>query len=318
MRILVVSVALSLGLLIATVARADDMAEAMAAFEEGKVLFNEHKYAEAAGAFRRAHEIKPNWKLLFNIGQSEAAAKHYGFALDAFEAYLVDGGDDIPLDRQDQVQKEIDRLSRLSGELEVEAPDGAVVHVDGQKRGKLPLPCPIRIAAGMHQIQVKQGETVLAEQHLRITGRGKSLVRVPQPSKETEVVATTQEEPVEEPEAAKDNSKLATWGWILGGTGAALAIAGAVTGGVAVSKHGDLENNCPDKTCSTQPDYDLRDHVDTLKVTTDVLLPLGGALIVAGIVMIVYGRKDSEKSARMRVVPVVAGSQGGLLLEGMF
>ena len=76
-------------------AQADDMSDALKAFENAKVLFHELKYKEAADSFREAYKLKPNWKLLYNIGQSEAAGKRHGLALQAFESYLSQGGDDI-------------------------------------------------------------------------------------------------------------------------------------------------------------------------------------------------------------------------------
>ncbi len=85
-----------------------------------------------------------------------------------------------------------------------------------------------------------------------------------------------------------------------------------MTGGVAVSRHGELQDSCPEKTCASEADYDLRNQVDALKVTTDVLLPLGGALIV----MIVYGERDDPERAQVRVAPAIGGDQGGLFLEG--
>ena len=59
--------------------------EAAKMFDQGKKHFNEGAFVQAAGAFRKANELRPNWKLLFNIAQSEAAAKRYGLALEAFE-----------------------------------------------------------------------------------------------------------------------------------------------------------------------------------------------------------------------------------------
>ena len=101
------------------VARAqDDEDEAMTFFKKGIDLFNSESYEEAAEAFRKAYELKPNWKLNYNIGQSEAAAKRLGLALQAFEAYLSQGGDDIPTERRDEVLKEVERLRKMVGAVE--------------------------------------------------------------------------------------------------------------------------------------------------------------------------------------------------------
>jgi Flp pilus assembly protein TadD len=49
--------------------------DAKRAYEEGVSHFESGRFPEAADAFRKAYELKPIWKLLYNIGQSEAAAK---------------------------------------------------------------------------------------------------------------------------------------------------------------------------------------------------------------------------------------------------
>lgn len=308
-----------LAIVLASPCIAAQESKAKAAFDQGVTHFKNERYEDAAAEFRRAYELHPTWKLLFNIGQCEAALKRYGLALDAFEAYLVDGGDEISVERQAEVQKEIDRLMRLSGELVLEAPAGAEVWVDGRKRATAPVPGPMRIAAGMHQIQIKRGGAVLLDEQVRITGRGKSTVKaLPQgSSKGKEALAATDETQEEEPAESEGTSTVTTWGWVLGGTGAALAIAGAVTGGVATSKHGELESACPDKTCHSKSDYELRDQVDSLKLATDVLLPVGGAMVAAGIIMIVYGSRQ-EKETALSVSPAFARGEGGLFVEGRF
>ena len=100
-----------------------------ALFEKGTSLFQKGDYAAAARAFREANEVRPTWRLHYNIGQSEAAAKHHGRALEAFEAYLSEGGDDVPADRREEVIREIEQLRKMVGMLDIRAPDGAVAQV---------------------------------------------------------------------------------------------------------------------------------------------------------------------------------------------
>ena len=67
--------------------RSDD--EAATAFSKGVKLFKAEKYDEAVKAFRRAYELKPAWKIKFNIGQCEGALKRYGLAIEAFEDEVI-------------------------------------------------------------------------------------------------------------------------------------------------------------------------------------------------------------------------------------
>jgi hypothetical protein len=69
-------------------------------FDKASTLFAEDKFEESAAVFIAAYNLKPSWKLKFNIGQAQAAAKQYGLALIAFEEYLSAGGDKIDSERQ--------------------------------------------------------------------------------------------------------------------------------------------------------------------------------------------------------------------------
>ncbi len=135
MRVLLMTLTVGLVFSAAPCLHADDD-EAKAAFEEGKRHFHAEEFEEAADAFRKAHELKPNWKLLFNIGQSEAAAKRFGLALEAFETYLAQGGDEVQVDRRDEVLSEIKQFRDMTGFLELEGRVGKtyarLLGIDGE------------------------------------------------------------------------------------------------------------------------------------------------------------------------------------------
>ena len=64
-----------------------------------------------------------------------------------FEKYVASGGDEIPADREREVLDEITRLRKLVGSLDIVAPAGSVVLIDGIKRGILPVPGLIKVTA---------------------------------------------------------------------------------------------------------------------------------------------------------------------------
>jgi tetratricopeptide (TPR) repeat protein len=152
-------------------ASADDAAAAKVAFDEGRELFHAEQYAEASESFRRAYELKQSWKLFFNIAQCEAGARRYGLAVEAFERYLAEGGDEVPRERLDEVLAELTRLKALSGMLDISAPEGAIVRIDGIERGRAPLLAPVMVAAGVPCVLVVELDgKVLLEQDLRLIG----------------------------------------------------------------------------------------------------------------------------------------------------
>ncbi len=315
------------GLAVVATANADINEEAMAAFKEGKELFNAGEFARASDAFRKANNLKPNWKLLYNIGQCEAAAKRHGLALEAFEAYLSQGGDDIPEGRQVEVSEEVKRLRGMVGEVEVNAPDGAAVVVDGVERDKAPLPGPLMVAAGVtHQILVKLGDEVLLDRSIKVSSSKTVTVEVeagPQPA----VAAGEEEEKADEaePETAPvadepetKKNKLRMWGWITTGLGAAVLAGSAVTGGMALAKSKDLDGNCDDAGCP-EDYWDSNDTMNTLGTTTDVLIGVGSAVTVAGVVMlIVSATSDEGDEGDVALIPVGAPGFVGASAEWRF
>ncbi len=146
--------------------------KAAAAFKSGIELFKKGEYSKAAEAFRRANELNPSWKLLYNIGQAEAAAGRSGLALVSFEEYISRGGDEIGPERQLQVLKEIQRLREIVGTLDIEAPKGAIIYVDDDARGTAPLAGSLFLAAGVSkQIRVTLEGKEIFNQAVRLSGK---------------------------------------------------------------------------------------------------------------------------------------------------
>ncbi|MBN2525743.1 MAG: tetratricopeptide repeat protein, partial [Deltaproteobacteria bacterium] len=157
----------------ASVTMADDtpsQTDAVAVFKQGVALFDSGDFRGAANAFRQANRLKENWKIQYNIGQSEAAAKRYGLALEAFESYLALGGDEIDIARRDEVLDEIKRMKLRVATLEVSAPPGALVYIDDFLRGAVPLPGPMLISAGvLHVLEIKLDDEVILTQQVKLS-----------------------------------------------------------------------------------------------------------------------------------------------------
>ncbi len=318
MRILTTSMAVCLVSSCCLIVRADDKSEAMTAFEEGKTFFRAGNYAEAADSFRKANRLKPNWKLLYNIGQSEAAAKRYGLALEAFEEYLVRGGDEAPEERQQWVQKEVSRLRGMIGSLMVIAPDGAVVMVDGVERGRIPLSGSIKIAAAVdHEVQINSGKQNMVTRTVKVSG-GEQISVV---ASEDEAVVKTDEDDQPMPEEQSDRDPLWIPGWVTLGAGAAMLGIGVGTGVKMKSLDDALTNDdCFDAgNCIEQYPDDV-DQRDNLQIATIVFLSAGGAAAVAGAVMLILAKKrsDHDQSEQLAILPFSNADLVGIAFNGRF
>jgi hypothetical protein len=295
------------------------------AYDEGVKAFDAGRFSEAAAAFHKAYELKRSWKIRYNIGQSEAAAKRFGLALDAFEAYLGEGGDDVDPARRDEVLAEIQRLRLLVGGIEIVGPAGATVAIDGVARGVLPLGTRLRETAGVdHEIVVvgADGVELLRRAGVRVGSGELVTVEVVAPAKAIAAPPTTANAAAESappaPAGGSGHGPLWTAGWVAVGIGAATAIVGAITGGMALAKQADLEKACPDRSCTSAKDLDLRDSADALGLATDVLLPAGAVLAAAGAVLLIVDAKKGGERAAVAVMPQIGGTGAGLSMEGRF
>ncbi len=306
----------------------DNEAAALEAFKEAKALYADSKFSEAANKFREANKLRPAWKLYFNIGQSEAAAKRSGLAVEAFEMYLSMGGDDVPVDRQELVVAEIKRLRPIVGFVSVTADPGATVIIDGNDRGTTPLPGPLMVAAGTeHDVRIERDGEALLERKVKVAGQQTISMEVEDEAKGDdeplpEGPEVTAPDPEPEPIPQPKKSTRRSLGIAGLGVGAALLVSGAVTGGVALAQFSDLKDKCPGNQCLSTKDEDQASRADTLALVTDILLPVGAVVGTVGIILLVTSRRnretESDAPVALRPVPVIGPERGGLFLEGRF
>jgi len=301
--------------------------EAKVSFDEGKSLFAKGEYTAAAERFREAYRINPSWKLLYNIGQAEASAKRYGLALEAFESYLLEGGDELSPGRQEEIIKETTRLRAFVGMLDIRCVDGVEIVVEDVVRGTTPLPGLIPVSAGKsHEVRAIVNGEVVATKAARVMVGQTLLVElsVTPVVEEPVVEAPAATEPVApqtapSPQTRTDSGKgLRIAGWITAGIGAGLLIGSGVTGGIALKKNSDIKDNCPDGTCPVGEGWD--DEIqsrDALGIATTVMMGVGGAALVAGTVMIIVGYKKGGKET-VRLSPQFAPSYAGASLDWRF
>lgn len=103
-----------------------------------------------------------------------------------------------------------------------------------------------------------------------------------------------------------------TWPWAVMGVGGAMLVGGAITGGVAMGERGSLDAQCPAQLCPA--DYDLagrQSTIQSLAITTDVLLIGGGVIAVTGLVLgIVLGPRTEAIEAQAPPVAAACTSDG--------
>ena len=314
-------------------------------FKQGTSAFDAGQYEEAATKFRAANEANYNWKLFYNIGQAEAAAGNNGRALEAFEIYMTKGSDSIPIIRQDDVLKEMERLRSITGSIDIVAPDDCHVFVDGVERGITPLPGSILVNAGVTlQLQVVQNGEEIFSRNIRVNGAQVKRVSIYEDSKsETEpIVAPVAEQGEDDTkddalEAASvtnasetDSSmnmvdaeqptkarKMKIAGLVVLSAGGAALIAGGVTGGLAIKRKNDMLDECGDDAtaaCSQTSDRNLKDSRTLGNISTAAFIA-GGVLAATGVTLFILGKRQESLIAAQ---PIATPEYAGINFTGHF
>jgi hypothetical protein len=129
--------------------------DAHAAFQRGIQLYRERDLSAALVEFKRAYELVPSYKILYNLGQVAFQQHDYATAIRYFRQYLGEGDADIPRDRQHEVAADILRLQQRVGTLEIQAvEDEAEVLVDDVVVGTTPLVALIPVNTGRRKVEV--------------------------------------------------------------------------------------------------------------------------------------------------------------------
>ncbi|MBN2801721.1 MAG: tetratricopeptide repeat protein [Deltaproteobacteria bacterium] len=296
-------------------------------FTRGNVLFGEKKYTEASEAFREAVQLMPSWKLYYNIAQSEAAAKRFGIALEYFEKYMTEGGDDVPEERLEEVLKEVRRLRMMVGSIKIYGDPGeSRVMVDGIMRARLPLAAELRVSAGIsHKIEIIQGDKVVYSQNITVGSGNKAEISLgdedtvkPEPaliSEDTPDVAAS--EPVTSVYAsplAKKKKPLLVAGSIFGAVGIS---AGGVALGFLIASNNKYDEfslrNDKIEMGEIAPDdsivRELKDDIATYDKVALSMAITSGVMLATAITLIVLHATKNKKIERLEA------SAGGLTVR---
>ncbi|MCP4677146.1 MAG: tetratricopeptide repeat protein [Deltaproteobacteria bacterium] len=281
--------------------------QARSQFDQGKDFFNKGRYEQAAIALQRAYELRPSFKILYYIGWAEAEIESYARAFDAFNLYLDKGGDSIPASRAREVAVEIEKLQELVGVVEIDCgADGAVVLVDGERRGLAPLAISVIVDLGRHVVVIAKDGEELHKEVIRVAGGQRVFIDFLADSNETK--------PTTDEETARPRR---IWTWVAYGLGGAAAAGAVVTGSLSLSWASDVNSECNGDLCSGNVEAKAR-KVEKLSWVTNGLVGVAVAGVVAGTLLYFLepGLAEGEETARL--VPMLALEGGGLAVSGKF
>ncbi len=151
--------ALSIG--VPRTAGADDdpaVRDAQSRFEEGIARVKGGDYEAARISFAQAYAVLRRPAILWNLALAEEKTEHWIEALDHFKRVARDAQANAA-DRED-AQQHADRLMARTGHIDVQAPPGSTVRVDGDAIiGVAPFPEPLDVLPGHHQIDARLADS---------------------------------------------------------------------------------------------------------------------------------------------------------------
>ena len=130
--------------------------EAAEAFEAGEAAFEAGDYEAAVEHFARAQARVPHPHTAYNLGLAQARA---GRGLEAWATFTAVREDAIEPQRRLEAELQLARLAPSVARIEVRAPEGQVVRIDGERVPANTVvtrePGPIEVDIGDQQLQVQ-------------------------------------------------------------------------------------------------------------------------------------------------------------------
>jgi hypothetical protein len=152
----------------------EELPEAMRGdWEQGLTLSKEGKFELARVKFMQVYDQSKNPRVLFNAGVMEKNLGRFAAAIELWERELTEGKGRISADEESQIKENIAGLKKWVMNISLDVSEtNAEVFVDGEKIGVTPLPKPISVAIGTHNIRVTKAG--FSDAHAHVDGKDPS------------------------------------------------------------------------------------------------------------------------------------------------
>lgn len=266
----------------------DEVREAQRRFELAVTLYQEGDLRGALAEFRRAHEIFPSYKVLYNLALVSCELRDWAGALGYYRKYLDEGGAALAPDRRLQVEREMLELTQRVGRIEVDlgGQDGTLL-VDEQPIAMLPVGGLI-VNPGRHRLRLVTPGRTAQVQNTEVASGDRTLVqfaraerkKTPATTPSAATSANTLTKTKEAPSSLR--SSTVNWSWTAAGILATAGIGSAIVAWDASQNLARERMKFPaDPSAITSQESRTR----TLSFAADALI--GGAVIAAAVALYV-------------------------------
>jgi len=287
-----------------------DKATARALAIEAQQALKAEDYQAAADKFRRAESLYHAPTLLVGLGRAYVGLGKYVEAMESYNRVIrekiPDNASDAFINAVEDAKREVVGLDQKiawvtivvggSSSAHPDGPSSPAVTLDGVEVSVASLGVKRAVNPGDHELIAsadgfEQGSTSFSV----VSGQAKDVTL-----DLVAAAATTGESPtVDEPVDTTDegDSVMPVLGWTAIGIGGAGLALGAVMGGLAMAKHGDLSDACGDGGQCPADQQDSLDSYRTFGLVSTVGFIAGGVLAASGVVLLLAAPSDSAEAA---------------------
>ncbi len=277
-------------------------------FTEATKLYKDGDFDAALVQFERAYELKPNYRVLYNIGQTYFQLRQYVEARDAMTRYLKEGGDQVDAERQAAVNKDLADLQRRLANVTIKVNvGGATVLVDGKNVGVTPLAAPIVVSEGLRSISVEAPNRGVLQRQLQVAGGDQQVLTLKFDEGPRTIVIKSSDAP------AESKARLGAGFWVTAIGAVALGAGAGVTGYLALQAQDDNRNQRKAFGVTPSQLNDSSNRAKTFALTSDILS--GAALVCAGVATVILVTSPSHPHSAQLDVNLGLGSAA---LRGQF
>ncbi|MBK7584930.1 MAG: PEGA domain-containing protein [Myxococcales bacterium] len=270
-------------------AQTRDPTAAEALFKAGREATTAGDYASACPKFRESNRLDPAPGTVLNLADCEEHLGHVATAWTLFREVTqrVPTTDERYAIAKQRAAALEPRLPKLNVVLAGGAPKGARVLRDGIELGPAAQGTALPVDPGPHTVVVEAPGYSRSE--TRVEAKERQTARV--------VVNAGARAPSATGDASDKPSSKRTWGWALGGVGAAGLAVGTITGMMVLGEKRRVDDNCDASKRCNQTGIDAVDRGRTFGTVSGASFIVGGLCLAGGAYLLLSGDERSPATA---------------------
>jgi len=305
-----------------------DKAAAQSLFDEGRKLMTDGKFAQACPKLAESQKLDPGVGTQFHLADcyeklGQTASAWAGF-LDAASSAKSMGQADrekVARDRAAALALRLSKLTIVSPGAEGLA--GLEIKRDGAVVGRALWGTAIPVDPGTHVLEASAPGKKTWQGTAQVTGEKASVVStIPalEAAPPSAAVSPASAGGVVHADVGSSGSGRRTLGLVVGGVGIVGVGIGTLSALRAKSKYNDSLPFCSpdDKNLCQSQGVTLRDDARADGTLATIAFGIGGAALVAGVVLFITAPSGSSEAPRVSVVPSVAPGAAGLVVVGAY